>query len=72
MYSAFSLVVSCFAVAVFPVHGVPVMSMTRLRLFMVVFDVEESFIRSANSSARCVISLIKLAAQIWKASEGLA
>ena len=33
MYDAFSFVVSCLASVVFPVHGVPVMSMTRLFMF---------------------------------------
>ena len=33
MYRAFSFLVSCLAVVVFPVHGVPVMRMTRLIMF---------------------------------------
>jgi hypothetical protein len=35
MYRAFSFVVSCLAVVVFPVHGVPVMRMTRLFMFFI-------------------------------------
>ena len=55
MYSASSLAASCFAVVVFPVPGVPVMSMTRL--FMVLVCVEESFIHSARlvPSLKCPI-----------------
>jgi len=46
MYSALIFAANALAVVVFPVHGVPVMRMTRLFMYRMVF--KESFIRSAN------------------------